>query len=189
MKKNDYLDALNYHLSSIPEPERYDLIRELDRRIAYQLQKGRSEDEILAGLGDPLMRAERMLEERRDRIQKEISQTYSDRPSKRPDFARFVGVGILLFFLNLVALPVIASLGAAVLSLGVSAIAAIASPLLTLLDWFWNSSFYPANLFAHVAVAGVGILLALLFIPLAKLGFRGVVAYGKWNLRLLRGRV
>ncbi|WP_168735406.1 DUF1700 domain-containing protein [Cohnella fermenti] len=187
MKKNDYLDSLNDLLGSIPEPERYALLRELDSRIAYQLQKGRSEDDILHELGDPGSQAHRILEERHTRLQRELGRTGPSFGS-RPDYVRMAGVGILLLFLNMIALPVIASLGAALLSLGASAAAAVLSPALSLLGWFWDSSFYPASLFAHIAVAGVGILLLLLFLPLAKLGFRCIVAYGRWNLRMLRGR-
>ncbi|RUS49119.1 DUF1700 domain-containing protein [Cohnella sp. AR92] len=188
MKKNEYLDALNEHLSVIPELERYDLIRELDYRIAYQLQKGRSEADILRELGEPHLRAQRILEERMYRVPSPPAAPASSAPRNSPDFLRMAGVGILLFFLNLVVLPILISLGAAILSIGASAFAAIASPLLNVLGGLWHDSFYPASLFGHVAIAGIGILLALLFIKLIKPCIRGIAAYARWNLRLLRGR-
>ncbi|GIO12872.1 hypothetical protein J19TS2_24270 [Cohnella xylanilytica] len=109
-------------------------------------------------------------------------------PAPRSDFARKLGVLVLLGFLNMILLPIIASLWAALLGFGAGALGAIAAPLAAGLDWFMNGEFFPAKLFIAFGATGIGILMAVAFYYLAKAWIHVNSLYFKWNVHLWRGR-
>lgn len=109
-------------------------------------------------------------------------------PASRSDFARKLGVLVLLGFLNMILLPVIASLWAALMGFGAGALGAIVAPLAAGLDWFMNGEFFPAKLFIAFGATGIGILMAVAFYYLAKAWIHVNSLYFKWNVQLWRGR-
>lgn len=184
MNKNEFLAALYYYLAEMPEPERSKLMWDYEAYFAYNLQNGKSEEEIVRGLGDPARLAAEALQARR-------LPPPPPQPQERPqriDVARTVGVTLVLFLLNLFLLPVGVSLWSALLAFGAGTLAAILAPLTVAADWAFNGEFSPATLFASIAATGAGILMAIVFVQLAKVGLRASAAYGRWTLRTWRGR-
>ena len=64
----------------------------------------------------------------------------------------------------------------------------LAEPVLVLLDYIVNGTFYPAKLFLSISLIGIGIFLGYAtrsaMVGLLSLTLR----YSRWNTRLLKGR-
>lgn len=94
-----------------------------------------------------------------------------------------------LFFMNLVAVPVLVSFWSVLAGLAAGAAGGILSPIMLLLDYLQKGTFFPAKGFAAVTLVGIGILLLLLtrvfYLGLLKL----TTNYAGWNFRLARGKV
>lgn len=194
MNKNQFLGALYHHLAPLPEEGRREVVQYYEGYFARGAANGQSEEEIARGLGDPRMLAADALgipfEPAAVPPVPPVSPV--SRVSPQPSqggFVRLIGVTVLLFFLNvMIMIPIGASLWSALLSFGAAAAGAILAPAAFALDWLANGDYHPAKLFISIAGTGVGILLALAFIVLFKVGWRATVGYVRWNARTWRGR-
>ncbi|MNN64112.1 hypothetical protein D3C81_1795380 [compost metagenome] len=92
-----------------------------------------------------------------------------------------------LFFLNLVAIPLLLSFWAVAASIAVSAFASLISPLLLGLEYITHGGIQPIQGFAAVILVGLGILLMILTRYIYNLLVKGSVSYWKWNYRLTKG--
>lgn len=194
MTRNEYLNVLYHSLTFLPDEERLALVRSYDDYIESSLRQGRSEEELYRELGDPSelalrIRGARQTPPRPDPRPMPPPAPYPiDPPAPRTGGpARWLGMGIVLFFLNLAAVPTGIGLWSALASFGAASVAALFAPFAVLLDWVRIQEFYPATLFASIAATGAGLLMMALFVLLFKAACRATAAYARWNLRTWRG--
>jgi uncharacterized membrane protein len=182
MSKQEFIETLRHYLASLPEDERNELLRDYEAHFMFGLQNGKTEAEIVRELGDPLALA-----------REAVGDSFLPPPPWSPprrDIPRFIGVSILLFFLNImIAIPVLASVWAAFVSLCAITIAAILSPLALAAETILYGGFGLHKLFIAIGMIGVGMLLAPLVRYLGKWLAFVTVKYGQWNYKTWRGRL
>ncbi|MEF2968250.1 DUF1700 domain-containing protein [Paenibacillus sp. M1] len=201
MNKSEFLAQLHDHLSVLPPEERSELLEDFEAHFAFALQNGKTEEEIAHELGNPAELARDAIGERfaskepvywfdptaNPEIPDPPQQT--NHPVKAPRRGGFATTMVYtgLFFLNLVAVPLLISFWAVWISLIASAISGIASPVLIGLDYLAGNGFYPAKGFATISLVGIGILLAIASRYLFKALTRISVSYWSWNVRATKG--
>ncbi|WP_059050107.1 HAAS signaling domain-containing protein [Paenibacillus senegalimassiliensis] len=204
MNRSEFLALLRVHLSPLPPEEQQELLEDYQNHFAFGLQSGRSEEEIVAELGDPAELAKEALGNRyvpdepiywyggpnQTSEQQASSATgMSNRPipiARRNPFTQAL-VYIGLFFLNIVGLPFLLTLWCLVVSLGLATLSFILSPLLVGLEYAVHDNFHWGKLFASVTMVGLGILISLPARMLLKTMLALSVSYFKWNKRLVKG--
>lgn len=199
MNKNEFLSTLSANLSILPPEERDDLMNDYETHFAFGLQNGKTETEIVQELGDPEELAREAIGERRfpqDPVYWFASNHNQEQPqqpapavpaaSPRSIFAT-VMVCIGLFFVDIVAVPFLAALWLFGLSFILVAASGIISPVLVLLDYMMQGTFFPAKGFASIAFLGVGILLAML----SSYVIKGLLVISRkffdWNMSAIKG--
>lgn len=180
MNKTQFLSILETRLAPLSREERNELLSDVESHFEFGLQNGRTEEEIARELGDPFEIAREALGDR-----------FTDMPiylQKSPPATGRIFIGIGLFFCGLVAVPFLIALCAGGIGLAAGTAAAILSPVLVLLDYLFNGTFYPAKLFLSISIVGVGILLAYL-VKWILVGLMMLVrGYFRWNIRMVKGR-
>ncbi|WP_054958403.1 HAAS signaling domain-containing protein [Paenibacillus dakarensis] len=180
MNKKQFLSILEARLSPLPLSERNELLSEVATHFEIGLQDGRSEEDIARELGDPFEMAREALGDR-----------YMDMTIQTPNSPGTVGrlfIGIGLLFCALVAVPFLVTLCTGGLALAIGAAAIMLSPVLLLLDYLYNGTFYPAKLFLSISLVGVGILLAYI-VRWVYIGLVIIIrGYFRWNVRMMKGR-
>jgi uncharacterized membrane protein len=180
MNKQEFIETLRYYLVSLPEDERNELLRDYDAHFIYGVQNGKTEAEISRELGEPLALA-------REAVGTELLPPPPWAPRRR-DIPRFIGVSILLFFLNvMLAIPVFSSLWAAFISICASAIAGFLAPLALVLESALYGGYTPSKLFIAIGMIGIGMLLVALARYIGKGLLFITMKYGKWNYKTWRG--
>lgn len=205
MNKSEFLANLRAHLSVLPPEEQNELLEDYEAHFAFGLQSGRTEQEIVLELGDPAELAKEAIDNRF--VPQEHVYWFGgaesaaapgaaipptgDYPNeagvqRRSAFAS-VMVYIGLFFINLIAVPLLLSFWTVVVSFAVSAAAGILSPLLLGLEYLWHGDIFKAKIFASIAYVGLGILL----IVVTRYAYKGMlwlsIAYLRWNVRIAKG--
>lgn len=180
MNKTQFLSILKTRLAPLSREERNELLSDVESHFEFGLQNGRTEEEIARELGDPFEIAREALGDR-----------FIDMPiylEKSPSATGLIFIGIGLFFCGLVMVPFLIALCAGWIGIAAGAAACILSPLLVLMDYLFNGTFYPAKLFLSISMVGVGILLTYL-VKWAFIGLKMLIrAYFRWNTRMLKGR-
>jgi len=188
MNRLEFMDKVRNDLASLPENERNELLRRCEECFESGLSQGKTEEEIAWELHVP-----------REIPQEHYREPYSPLPAPpwgpppvaKPtrDTPRFIGVGIMLFFLNvLIAIPVFASLWAALVSLWAGVVATLLSPVMVYLEKTLYGDFTTAKLFMALGLVGVGMLLAGLARLLSKWLLLATKSYAVWNYKTLKGR-
>jgi uncharacterized membrane protein len=181
MNKQEFIETLRHYLAPLPEDERNELLRDYEAHFEYGQQSGKTEAEIARELGDPLALA-------RDTVGAEFLPPPPWVP-RRTDIPRFIGVSILLFFLNLMfAIPIFVPIWAAFIAVCASTVAALLAPVAFVIDFALNGSFIPGKLFAAIGMTGIGMLLAGALRFIGKWLIFITVSYGKWNYKTWKGR-
>lgn len=197
MNKSEFLTQLHDHLSVLPPEERNELMEDFVAHFTFAMQNGKSEEEIATELGNPAELAREAIDGRF--VPKEPVYWYNpDTPqaapapvkqepvARRGAFATTL-VYIGLFFLNIVAVPVLLSFWSVGISLAAAALGGIISPLALGMDYIAGHGFFAAKGFAVTAFVGVGILLAIAARYVISALVRISVAYCKWNAQVARG--
>ncbi|MDU0332610.1 DUF1700 domain-containing protein [Paenibacillus sp. 3LSP] len=205
MNKSEFLANLRAHLSVLPPEEQNELLEDYEAHFAFGLQSGRTEQEIVLELGDPAELAKEAIDNRFV-PQEHVYWFGGAEPAAAPGAAipptdgypnkagvqhrsafASVMVYIGLFFINLIAVPLLLSFWAVVVSFAVSAAAGILSPLLLGLEYLWHGDIFKAKIFASIAYVGLGILL----IVVTRYAYKGMlwlsIAYLRWNVRIAKG--
>jgi len=204
MNKEQFLMELQGHLSVLPPEEYHELMEDYEAHFAFGLQSGKTEQEIARELGDPYELAQEAIRERNavnehvywsnpaaDHSFSQPSSTTPPLPGLPAAQARggvahtFVVSGLVL--LNLVAVPLIFSFWAVVVSIAVTAAVSILSSVLVGLDYAIGNGFFPAKAYASLCMLGIGILLGLGSKPLFKGMLSLSLSYMNWNKRVVRG--
>lgn len=178
MNRQEYMELLAYYLSSLPEEERAELLRDYDAHFAFGLQNGKTESDIAQELGNPA------------EIASDIIGPGFEAPTRRPgpDAARLIGVSIMLFFVHLVMLPLAIAFWSLFVAYCAVTLAFILSPAAFLLDLLIYGDFYQTKLFVSIGTLGIGILLAALLPAAFRKWYTVSISYGKWVARTWRGR-
>ncbi len=204
MNKTMFMDKMFHDLAPLPENERNELLARCEECFRIGLEQGKTEEEIVAELGYPSPRAEPRFEppyseepynhvSYSDRVPPP-PQAWSSAPQGRPNepesgMARYIGVGILLLFLNLLlAIPVFAALFSAFVASCVAALATLLAPLALVAETTLYGEFTNAKLMMTLGATGIGMILADLALLFGKGLFRTTKAYAGWNFRTLKGR-
>lgn len=179
MNKQEYLKALRSYLAPLPAQEREDLLLDYEAHFDNGLANGRSEAETAAMLGDPLSIAKEVLGPNFNPV--------LATPPKR-DIARMIGVSIVLFFLNIVVVPLLVSLWAVFVSLWAVAVSGCLALILLLVQQIVYDDITVSKVFVAIGMTGIGILMAYF---MRYYGTKWIVAvtigYGRWNERVWTG--
>jgi uncharacterized membrane protein len=209
MNKMECMDKMSAELAPLPEHERNELLVRCEECFRIGLEQGKTEEEIVAELGYPAQPAEPRFEQSyagspygnvpygsapfSDRVPPP-PQTWTAPAPKRPhepnrDVPRFIGVGILLLFLNLtLAIPVFAALFSAFVSVCIAALITLLAPLALAVETSLYGEFTNAKLMMSLGMTGIGMILADLSLLFGKGLFRATKAYAGWNYKTLKGR-
>ncbi|OPA74714.1 hypothetical protein BVG16_23455 [Paenibacillus selenitireducens] len=179
MNKAEFMGLLERHVVLMPPQERYELLAEYSAHFEFGRQHGKTEEEIARELGNPVELAYEIL-----------GDNYVDpqlyTPVKRSAGAR-VGIGVGLFFLNLVAIPLMVALYALCIGLSAGVIACVGSPLLVVFDYFWNGYLVNYKIFMSLICIGIGLFMWLGVKPLWVSSLKITKKYILWNSRALHG--
>lgn len=203
MNKSEFLANLRAHLSVLPPEEQNELLEDYEAHFAFGLESGRTEEDIVLELGDPAELAKEAIGNRyvpREHVywfggaepaavpDAPTAGVYGSEAGvrRRSGFTN-VMVYIGLFFMNIIAVPLLISFWAVVVSLAASAAAGILSPLLLALEYVWHGDIFTAKIFASVAAVGLGILLAVVTRYVYKGLLRLSAGYLRLNVRMAKG--
>lgn len=207
MNKSEFLANLRAHLSVLPPEEQNDLLEDYEAHFAFGLESGRAEEDIVQELGDPAELAKEALGNRyvpREHVYWFGGAEPAAVPHAPMDFttAGVYGTGsgvrrrsgftsvmvyIGLFFINIIAVPLLISCWALVASLAVTAASGMVAPVLVGLEYIWHGNISAAKIFASVAAVGLGILLVIVTRYVYKGMVRLSAAYLRWNARIAKG--
>jgi len=204
MNKMEFMDKMNRDLAPLPEHERNELLARCEECFRIGQEQGKTEEEIVAELGSPSPQPEARYEPAyagspyggapyNDRVP-HPPQAWSAPAPGRPhepdrDVPRFIGVGILLLFLNLLlAIPVFAALIAAFVSVCIAALTTMLTPLALVAETSLYGEFTNAKLMMSLGMTGIGMILADVAFLFGKGLFRAIRAYAGWNYKTLKGR-
>ncbi|WP_018750077.1 DUF1700 domain-containing protein [Paenibacillus sanguinis] len=206
MNRSEFLALLKIHLSPLPPEEQHELLEDYESHFAFGLQSGRSEEDIVAELGDPAELAKEALGNRY--VPKEPvywyggpnyaseQQGFSDReksartkPAARRNAFTQVLIYIGLFFLNIAGFPLLLTLWCLMVSLALASMSFMLSPLLVGLEYAVHDNFHLGKLFASITLAGLGILVFLPARVMIRKTLAFSVSYFRWNKRWAKGGV
>lgn len=180
MNKQEFIETLRHYLVSLPVDERNELLRDYEAHFIYGQQHGKTEAEIARELGDPLTLARDV-----------VGADFLPKPPWTPpgrDIPRVIGVSIALFFLNIVAIPVIAAIWSAFVALCLVAVAGMLSPIVLALESALYGGYNPFKLFLAIGFVGIGMLVAALARAAGMGLVVGTIKYMNWNIRTWKGR-
>lgn len=172
------MSQLQKLLAPLSAVERRELLSEYENHFVFGLQNGRTEEEIVRELGDPAELAKEALGDH---------YIYTYNASVGAESSRTIFSIILLFFVNLIMLPLGISFWAVVLSLGLTGVAGILSPLSLPVEIIFNHSFSLSKLFLSISMMGFGILL-MIGTYYVSIGLWKITrSYFQWNLATVKG--
>lgn len=121
MSKERFLKELSSHLRKLPEEERQDILFDYEEHFQFGMEEGKTESEIIKGLGSPKVIAKDLLALYRfDEMKKDPSTSNITR-------AVMAAVGLSLFNFIIVLGPLIAIIGF-IFSFWVGGIASVVTP-------------------------------------------------------------
>ena len=190
MNKKQFLERLEKNLKGLPETEIKDILQDMAEYMDVGAERGRTEKELMDSLGNPRVLA------RHIKLESYIKKAEESESASNISRAVFTSIGLSFFNLIFVLPPV--ALAFAVLgglfaaSVSISAVGI--SGMLTgfffpLYAQYLTFTIHPVILvFGFIGICCFGILFFIGNIFLAKLFYRGIVNYLKFNLGIIRGR-
>ena len=190
MDKKQYIEKLAKYLKGLPKEEIEDILSDFDEYFEIGKERGRKEEELSVSLGDPKVLAKQI------RLESYIKK--AEQATSAANIGRAVFTSIGLSFFNLIfVLPPLAVIFAAIGALFASAVSIGAAGITGTVGSF----FYPlysqyitfkvniaAQIFAFIGLGSFGILFFIGDLYLAKLTYRMIVKYLRFNLNIIRGR-
>lgn len=181
LKKDEYLTELKKNLKKLPEEERSDILRDFEEYFQIGNIEGKTDEEIIAGLGSPQQMAKEFIASSQiEKLDKEISV-------KNLFGAVLAVFGLGFFNFVIVLFPFIGLL--VVFFVGwFTSMAFIGSPLLSLFELiFFPYSFSLFEFFTSLLFCGIGLILAMGMYFLSKFFIKGLIWYLKFNVKLVKG--
>ncbi|MEX1376827.1 MAG: DUF1700 domain-containing protein [Eubacteriales bacterium] len=170
MNKQQYLSKLK---TMLPANESEDILNDFEEHFRTGLENGKTEDEIIQSLGNPVD------------IAKEYGYT-EDRISKMSVSTRVIALIGLIFFDLLIGISIIASLFAAWVSLWAVVLSLVAAGIAGLVGMFLTSFWY-LGLCAGIASLALAVLMGIGMIYVSKYAFKALVWYGRLHVRVASG--
>lgn len=191
MTRREFIRELDQLLIELPDKERLDILADYTELFLSGMQAGKSEEEIAAGLGSPVLIASQILNRyqqvKRPPGQDPVAQPIPPRPAN-PTRALLVAVALGLFNLIFVLGPYF-GLIAVMIFLDVAALSLLFAPILLLANLAppVSQEFWGFTIFGSLATGGLGVLMGIGMFYLTKWFFRATVAYLQLNMKLIRG--
>lgn len=199
MDKNQWMNSLYAQLSGLPENERRDIMMDYEEHFAMAKEQGRTEQEIIATLGDPRSLAKQY------NVNYKIDMAQNQASTKNLFSAVMAGAALGFFNLVFILGPFIGLVGVLVGLYGgafgvtVAGIAVTVSPLIQplfpgLIHMGANTAILTSSIGSVLLVSvGIGLTcLGILFfmgdIWLSKVFYRLTVKYLKWNADIITRR-
>lgn len=181
MEKSKFMQKLDKYLYKIPQSDRKEILYDYEEHFDIGLTKGKTEEEIVAELGDPSVIARELLAEYR--------VTRAEMDQSVPNMFHAIVATISLSFFNLVFIlgPVLGVFGIYI-GLCAAALVMTISPLYVLFAIFVNDfGTVVFLLFSSMITCSLGILLSIGMISVGKFLYRTLLNYIKFNLRVIKG--
>ena len=181
MNKEQFLRELNDKLKAMPKSERADILADYEEHFQFGAEAGKSDAEIIAGLGRPHQIARELLADFR------IEQAVKHSSGTNLMRAMLAVGGLGFLNLTFVLGPAIGVLGT-LFGLWAMAIVFVASPVLLLVfAGIGLQGFFWQDFFMSLSYAGFGILLFLLSWKVSLFFKRITIKYLQWNLKIIKG--
>lgn len=178
MNKEQFIKQLESSLKKLSLEERQDILQDYEEYFAIGIEKGKSEQEISASLGQPKQIAKELLASYHLDM---VEQTTSARNILSAVWA-VIGLG---FFNFLIVLAPFCVLLCIVLSGWLVSLASILSPLGVLINLFIDQ-FRIADLFLSIGLCGIGIFIAMGMFVATKALTKGFIRYLKYNITFVK---
>ena len=190
MQKDEYLRQLSRAVSSLPEPERAEILADYEEHFLIGIAEGRTETDIASALGDPRS------------IGKEFAALSLVRRAEESPSAgglsraviATVGLGIFNLLVVFIPFVILIMILALILVIGFSL--TCAGPFLTgyavltlagIITIQLNSPPL-ATVFYGIGLTSTGLLLIALDFWLTRICYRQAIRYLKWNIAIISGR-
>ena len=170
MNKQQYLSKLE---TMLPENESEDIINDFEEHFRTGLENGKTEDEIIQALGNPV------------EIAKEYGYT-EDKISKMSVGTRVIALIGLIFFDLLIGISIIASLFAVWISLWSVVLSLVVVGIAGLVGMFLTSFWY-LSLCVGIASLALAVMMGIGMIYVSKYAFKALVWYGKLHVKVASG--
>ena len=177
MDKKTYLTELAKELKILPKEEKDEIFADIEEHFEVASEKGRSDSDIIHGLGTPRKVAKEIL------VQYEITKADANPSFNSVSTAVFAAVGLGMFNLLFVFVPFILVLTIPILLLG-SAILFMLSPILLLIQDGFTFT-YIKEIFLLLGLVGLGLILLIGAIKFSTIMYKLVLKYLKFNLRMV----
>lgn len=181
MNKEQFLKQLAISLDKLSKQEIQEILKDYEEHFAFGLEEGKTEEEISASLGSP------------QQIAKEIKATYyiekveNNRTAGNVMRAIWAAIGLGFFNLIIVLGPFIA-IASLIFSGWIAGISFILSPPLVIISSILQlDSFELFELFASLALCGLGIFICRGMRNVTRLSINGLVRYLNFNVSLVKG--
>lgn len=181
MDQKTYLSKLKKHLKSLPKDEQVEVLEDYEGHFEYARSKGKSDAEIIKGLGDPQKVARETI------VQYEITKADKDPSFNNLSKAVFAALGLGVFNLLFVLVPLLSFLFILAVLFS-SSFFLILSPVILLIQDGFTLAFLKET-FSILGFIGLGILIFSISIKVSKLFYRLILKYLAFNLRKVRGKL
>ncbi|OQA22552.1 MAG: hypothetical protein BWY60_00199 [Actinobacteria bacterium ADurb.Bin346] len=190
MNKKQFIKKLEKNLSGLPESEIKDIILDMEEYYDVGIERGRTEKELLDSLGNPRNLA------RHIKLESYIKKAEESASASNITKAVLTSIGLSFFNLIFMLPPVAiaASLLGVLFAVSITISAAGISGVAAGLFYPLYSQYLTFTINQAILIfgfLGTGCLGALFFIGnifLAKLFYRAIVRYMKFNLGIIKGR-
>lgn len=181
MNKEQFLSKLNDSLKRLPSEEREDILQDFKEHFEIGMSEGKSEAEIIKGLGSP------------QHIAKELIATYRieqvEKTATAGNVLRAVWAVIGLGFFNLlIVLGPFIALVSIVLAGWFSGFVFVVSPLLYVINVVVSPEIFTLyELFFTLLLSGLGIFIVIGLYYVTRLLVKGFVKYLNFNVSMVKG--
>lgn len=181
MTKEQFLKQLEQKLTKLPAQEREDIIQDYKEYFENAALDDKAESETVQALGSPT------------KLAKELAATYFidevEKKTSAKNIFHAIWATVGLGFLNLIFIlgPFIA-VAATIFALWLAALAFVVAPIAVIANpIFTNNEFSPFDLFASLALAGLGIFLSIAMYYCTKYLIKWSIRYLKYNVKIVKG--
>ncbi|GIN84745.1 hypothetical protein J6TS2_11310 [Heyndrickxia sporothermodurans] len=181
MGSNEFLKRLESYLSKVPERDRKDMLYDFEEHFTIGIENGKSEEEVVAELGDPQLIARDLIADYR------ITAAETDQSVS--NITRAMIATISLSFFNIVFLlgPILGLIGVYI-GLCVAAVLLTISPLIAVLgSFFLGFDNFMLQFFVSIIACAIGLLLSVAMIYVGKFFYAIILGYIKFNVKIIKG--
>ena len=193
MNKDTFLSELKRSLGRMPESEKKDVLYDYEEHFRMGTAEGKSQEQVAASLGNPRLIGKSYA------IDSLLEDPKDGGPVPASSVVRAVFASISLTFFNLIFIlgpfmglvGVMIGLWATAISLPISGVAVVLSPLAALIVPQWvdfGGVSVAVVFFAGIGLAAIGVLAVIGMYLLSRLFLRGTAAYVKLNARIVTRR-